>query len=71
MQIHFVKIGKVIPSNEFLHQVAATFGVNYDWLLSGKGQLEATTDGVDERLISWLRDNPDVVRELRIRGGLD
>jgi transcriptional regulator with XRE-family HTH domain len=71
MQIHFVEIGKVIPSNDFLQRVAAAFGVNYDWLLSGKGQIEATTDGVDERLISWLRDNPDVVRELRIRGGLD
>ncbi len=71
MQIHFVEIGKVIPSNELLHQVAVVFGVNYDWLLSGKGQVEASTEGVDDKLIEWLKQNPDIVRELRIRGGLD
>lgn len=66
-----MKLGKLLSSNSFLHQVAAVFGINYHRLLSGEGHIEATTEGVDERLISWLRDNTDVVMELRIRGGLD
>jgi hypothetical protein len=27
--------------------------------------------GVDDQLINWLNDHPEVVRELRQRGGLD
>lgn len=71
MQVHYVETGKVIPSNELLHQVAVAFHVNYDWIMTGEGETEAAGDIVDEKLIKWLEANPDVVRELRIRGGLD
>lgn len=71
MQVHYVEAGKVTPSNELLHQVAVVFNVNYDWIMTGEGKMEAAEALVDERLIMWLEANPDVVRELRIRGGLD
>jgi hypothetical protein len=52
--------------------VATRYGVNYDWLLTGIGEQKADPSGeVDEKLIEWLRHQPEIVKELRIRGGLD
>jgi len=31
----------------------------------------SVADPVDDKLIEWLRRNPEIARELRIRGGLD
>ena len=31
----------------------------------------AAADEVDDRLIRWLREHPETIRGLRIRGGLD
>ena len=42
--------------------------VSYLWLRTGEAE---ERDPVDDRLIEWLRRNPEVARELRIRGGLD
>lgn len=41
------------------------------WLKTGEGEMSAGTPEVDDRLLEWLKKNPDVIRELRIRGGLD
>lgn len=71
IQIHSVERGKVIPSNQFLEKVANVFSVSYEWLMTGKGQRGASEDPVDDRLIAWLREHPEIARELRTRSGLD
>ena len=63
-----VENGKSIPSDEFLSAVSREFNVSYLWLRTGEAD---ERDPVDERLIEWLRRNPEVARELRIRSGLD
>ncbi len=69
--IYFVETGINIPSDEFLNAVTSAFGISFQWLRTGSGQTEAEDDPVDEDLIAWLRRNPDIARELRIRAGLD
>ena len=71
MQISLVELGRTTPSNTFLQRVATAFKVNYEWLLTGSGKIEAEEAVVDEKLIEWLKKNPDVVKELKIRGGLE
>ena len=71
IQIHSGERGKVMPSNQFLEKVANVFSVSYEWLMTGKGQRRASEDPVDDRLIAWLREHPEIARELRTRGGLD
>ena len=60
--------GKYIPLNRFLARVGEKFMVSVDWLRTGESD---ERDPVDDRLIEWLRENPDFAREIRIRGGLD
>lgn len=39
---------------------------------TGVGDRKAyRVDKVDERLISWLNEHPEIIRELRMRSGLD
>lgn len=72
VQIHLVESGKVKPSDKFLHKVSETFEVNQEWLMTGVGDRKAhRVDKVDERLISWLNEHPEIIRELRMRSGLD
>ena len=68
--IYYVEAGKYNPSDDFLSKVSTVFTTSYSWLVTGDGPIEAT-DPVDEQLIDWLRRNPEIVRELRIRSGLD
>ena len=64
--------GKVKPSDKFLHKVRETFEVSQEWLITGVGDRKADrVDKVDEKLISWLNEHPEIIRELRMRGGLD
>ena len=67
-QVYNVENGKSIPSDEFLSAVSREFNVSYLWLRNGDSD---DRDPVDDRLIEWLRRNPEVAMELRIRGGLD
>ncbi len=69
--IYYVEIAKHMPSDDFISKVCKVYKVRIDWLRYGEGEMTATSDGVDEELIEWLRGNPDVVRELRLRSGLD
>ena len=39
-------------------------------VLTGSGEMENEAV-IDDRLLEWLKNNPDVIKELRIRGGLD
>ncbi len=72
VQIHLVGSGKVKPSDKFLHKVSETFKVSQEWLVTGVGDREANrVDKVDERLISWLNEHPEIIRELRMRSGFD
>ena len=70
-QVYSVEAKKVTPSNDFLRKIAICFNVSYDWLLTGVGEIELKEAIVDEKLIEWLKKNPDIVKELRIRSGLD
>lgn len=46
----------MIPPNEQLMHVADAFGVCYEWLLTGKGSMEAEEAVMDEKLIEWLNE---------------
>ena len=70
MQIHYVENGKTIPSNELLYRVSLEYGVAYEWLLSGTGDVKAEEAILDDALIEWLKTQPELVRELRMRSGL-
>ncbi len=71
MQIHFVEVSKVIPTNGFLRKLATTCKVRYEWLTTGKGKKAVSGEElVDDRLIEWLKAHPEVVEELRGRSGL-
>lgn len=71
-QVHYVEVGKSYPSDDFLWRVSAQFHISFNWLKTGTGEMEAeTVDRVDEELINWLRQHPEVVNELRARGRLD
>mgnify|MGYP002625383593 CR=1 FL=1 len=67
-QVCNIETGKSVPSEAFLAAVSRQFKVGIDWLVTGQGE---SKDPVDDRLIDWLRKNPELARELRIRGGLD
>lgn len=69
--LSFIENGKTQPSDELIHKVASTYGVNIEWLMTGKGEIYAeSTEYVDEKLIDWLNSHPEVIRELRRRSGL-
>ena len=70
-QIYNVEVGKSIPSYDYISSVAAEFQVSVSWLKTGEGEMSAATPEVDAGLLEWLKKNPDVIRELRMRGGLD
>lgn len=70
-QIRFVENGKIVPSNEFVHRVALAFCLNEKWLLSGNGNIDAEKISVDDKLVQWLNEHPEVILELRKRSGLD
>ena len=69
-QVYSVEANKAIPSNDFIRKVASCFNISYNWLMTGTGDIEASETAVDEELIEWLKKNPDVVKELKIRSGL-
>lgn len=66
-QVYNVEVGKSIPSDEFLAAVSREFKVSVDWLRTGEAD---ERDPVDDRLIEWLRVNPEIARELRTKAGL-
>ena len=67
-QVYNVEVGKSIPSDDFLAAVSREFKVGVDWLRTGQAD---ERDPVDDRLIEWLRRNPEIARELRSKAGLD
>lgn len=72
MQIYYVEVGKVTPSNDFLRSASDTFNVSYEWLLTGEGEIKRSEKAiVNDKLIEWLENHPEVVKELLIRSGLD
>lgn len=72
IQIHLVESGKVKPSDKFLHKVRETFEVSQEWLITGVGDRKADrVDKVDDKLIAWLNEHPEIIQELRMRSELD
>ena len=69
--VHMVEAGKTTPSNDFLSKVSSVFAISYNWLLTGQGEEHSDEAVVDDALIEWLRRNPDEVRRLRIKSGLN
>ena len=71
MHIHFVEVGKINPSDKFLHEVASAFNIRYEWIITGYGEMRSTVeDELSDELISWLLTHPDVIRELKVRSGV-
>ena len=71
MHIHFVEVGKIHPSDKFLHEVASAFNIRYEWIITGDGERHSTVeDELSDELISWLIAHPDVIRELKVRSGV-
>lgn len=71
MLIHFIEVKESMPTNEFLSKVSSVYEVSYNWLLTGEGEQKAGEAVVDDKLIEWLKKNPEVVRRLRIESGLE
>ncbi len=70
-QIYCIETRKSNTSDAFIKKVSSTFSVNYSWIISGKGNKEIEKMKVREELIEWLENNPDVIRELEIRSGIE
>lgn len=70
IQIHAVEKGKVFPSNQYLEKIINEFHISSQWVYTGEGLMEEQEIGLDDQLIQWLREHPEVIRELRIRSGL-
>ena len=68
-QICYVEGGKSIPSDDFLKKVAIEFNVSLHWLKTGCE--DEDSERVDEALIEWLNEHPDVVRRLKVESGLE
>ena len=71
-QVYRIETKQTHPSEDFLKRVASTFNISYNWLMTGTGDMDMPNEAlVDDRLIAWLKENPEIVLELRRRGGLD
>ena len=68
-QVCYVEGGKSIPSDDFLKKVAIEFNVSLHWLKTGCE--ENNSEMVDETLIEWLNEHPDVVGRLRVESVLE
>ena len=68
-QVCYVEGGKSIPSDDFLKKVAIEFNVSLHWLKTGRE--DDDSERVDEALIEWLNEHPDVVRRLKVESGLE
>ena len=54
-----------------MKRVASTFNISYNWLMTGTGDMDVPEDAtLDDQLIAWLKENPEIIRELRRRSGL-
>jgi transcriptional regulator with XRE-family HTH domain len=71
-QVAVVEKAKSKPSDKLLRKVADVGRVRFRWLRYGDGEmLLEGTDLVDEKLIAWLQNHPDVVWELKKRSDWD
>jgi len=39
MHIYYVETGKYVASNDFLMKISSVFNVNYNWLMTGQGEM--------------------------------
>lgn len=71
-QVAVVEKAKSKPSDKLLRKVADVGQVRFRWLRYGDGEmLLEEINLVDEKLIAWLRQHPDVIRELKQRSDWD
>ena len=63
--------GRIEVSEETIATICLVLPVNKEWLMTGVGDREARVDQVDDKLIAWLNEHPEIIQELRIRNELD
>jgi len=71
IQVLSAEKGKIVPSNQFLEKIVSEFKLNPNWMFTGTGPIDLQEQCVDQQLIDWLNDHPEIIKELRRRGGLD
>ena len=70
-RISFIENGRCFPSDLLIRSISSVFGVNREWLLTGKGEMYgAQEEEIDDELLDWLRSHPEVIRELKERSGI-
>lgn len=69
-QVCYVEGGKSIPSDDFLKKVAIVFNVSLHWLKTGRGDEKEDIKPMDDELVKWVNEHPEVLRKLRIESGL-
>ena len=65
-RIYVIENGKSKPSDRLVRRIAGVCNVSYEWLIRGVGEMAMVYD-VDEEMIAWLEENPDVIVEIRNR----
>lgn len=70
--ISLIESSRANPTDEFMQKVSLTFGVNLEWIKTGKGEVYGDNkERVDKKLINWLNHYPEIIRELRRRSGFE
>lgn len=69
LNICFVETGRVSPSDPLIRSICSVFGVRREWLLTGVGEMYPPPEELDDELITWLKEHPEVIRELKERSG--
>lgn len=70
LQISFLETGRTNYSDKIVSKITSVFGVGSDWLLTGVGEMYGNQEEeLDDELISWLKEHPEVIRELKVRSG--
>jgi transcriptional regulator with XRE-family HTH domain len=65
-QIYSIETGRSKASDGLVRKIAGYCNVSYEWLIRGVGEMKLEY-AVDQTLIDWLQQNPDVIVELRNR----
>lgn len=69
LQISFLETERTNYSDKIVSKITSVFGVSREWLLTGVGEMYSPPEELDEELITWLKEHPEVIRELKERSG--
>ena len=72
VQAHLVEHGKSHPSKKFLGRVAEEFAVDLEWLIGNEEEeVRREENLLDDKLLVFLKEHPEVVKKLRKKYKLD